>query len=91
MVSDLNAKQKEELKLSYGVLVTEVRPGARAEVRRGDILLNLVHKGQHNEIRSVEHLNKLLAGLEKNAVITLQVRRGDSTAFITVKGFTDKG
>jgi serine protease Do len=91
MVSELTAKQKEELKLGHGVVVTEVRPDARAELRRGDILLNVVHKGQHTEIRSVEQLNKLLAGLEKDAVITLQVRRGDSAAFVTVNGLGDKG
>ena len=90
-VSELNAKQKEELKLSSGLVVVEVRPDARAEVRKGDILLMLVHKGQHTELKTVEQLNKLLAGLDKNAVITLQVRRGDSMAFVTVNGLTDKG
>ncbi len=90
MVGELSAKQKEDLKLQAGVLVTEVRPDARADVRRGDVLLSLVHKGQHTDIRSVEQLNKLLAGLDKNAVITLQVRRGDSIAFVTVNGLSDK-
>jgi serine protease Do len=91
MVSDLSAKQKEELKVASGVLVTEVRADARADVRRGDILLSVVHKGQHTEIKTVEQLNKLLAGLDKNSVITLQVRRGDSMAFVTVNGLSDKG
>jgi serine protease Do len=91
MVSELSAKQKEDLKLPHGVVVTEVRPDARADVRRGDVLISLVHKGQHTEIRSVEQLNKVLAGLDKNAVITLQVRRGESMAFVTVNGLTDKG
>jgi len=91
MVSDLSAKQKEELKLPGGVLVTEVRADARADVRRGDVLVSLVHKGQHTEIRSVEQLNKVLAGLDKGAVLTLQVRRGDSVAFVTVNGLSDKG
>jgi serine protease Do len=91
MVSDLTAKQKEELKLPHGVVVTEVRADARAEIRRGDVLLALVHKGQHTDIRSVEQLNKVLAGLDKNAVLTLQVRRGESMAFVTVNGLSDKG
>jgi len=91
MVSDLSAQQKEELKVGGGVLVTEVRADARADVRRGDILLSVVHKGQHTEIKSVEQLNKLLAGMDKSAVITLQVRRGDSMAFVTVNGLSDKG
>ena len=91
MVSELSAKQKEDLKLSGGVVVTEVRPDARAELRRGDVLVSLVHKGQHTAIQSVEQLNKVLSALDKNAVITLQVRRGDSMAYVTVNGLTDKG
>ena len=91
VVSELSAKQKEELKVSGGLVVTEVKPEARADVRRGDVLMTLVHKGQHTELKSIEQLNKLLSGLDKNAVITLQVRRGDAMAFVTVNGLTDKG
>lgn len=91
VVSELNAKQREEMKLSHGLVVTEVKPDARAEVRPGDVILTLVHKGQHTDVKSVDQLNKLLGGLDKNAIITLQVRRGESMAFITVNGLTDKG
>jgi serine protease Do len=92
VVSDLTAEQKKDMRVASGVIVTEVRPDARApEVRKGDVLLTLVHKGQHTEIRSADQFNKLLAGLDKNAVITLQVKRGESTAFVTVSGLTDKG
>jgi len=62
-----------------------------AELRRGDIVVSLVHKGVHTAIQSAEQLNKVLAALDKNAVITLQVRRGDSMAYVTVNGLTDKG
>lgn len=89
VVSEPSAKQREEMKLSHGLVVTEVKPDARAEVRRGDVLLTLVHKGQHTDLKSVEQLNRILAGLDKNAVITLQVRRGESVAFVTVNGFAD--
>jgi serine protease Do len=91
VVSELSAKQKEDMKIGHGLLVNEVRPDARAEVRRGDVLLTLVHKGQHTELKTVDQLNKMLAGLEKNAVITLTVRRGEAVAFVTVNGLTDKG
>ena len=91
VVSELSAKQKEDLKLANGLVVTEVKPDARADVRRGDVLLTLVHKGQHTELRSIEQLNRLLAGMDKNSVITLQVRRGEAMAFVTVNGLTDKG
>jgi serine protease Do len=91
VVAELSAEQKKDLKLSSGLVVTEVRPDAKAEVRKGDILLMLVHKGQQTELKSVDQFNKLLTGLDKNSVITLQVRRGESMAFVTISGLTDKG
>jgi serine protease Do len=91
VVGELSAEQKKGLSLSSGVVVLEVRPDSKADVRKGDILLTLVHKGQHTELKSVEQLNKLLAGLDKSSVITLQVRRGEATAFVTISGLTDKG
>jgi hypothetical protein len=72
-------------------VVTEVRQDARAELRRGDILLTLVHKGKHSELKSVDQFNQLLASLDKSAVITLHVKRGENTAFVTVTGLADKG
>jgi serine protease Do len=91
VVAELNAEQKKQMKIANGLVVTEVRPDAKAEVRKGDVLLTVVHKGQHIELKSVEQFNKLLAGLDRNAVITLQVRRGESMAFVTISGLTDKG
>ena len=71
--------------------MTEVKPDARADVRKGDVLLMLVHKGQQTELKSVDQFNKLLAGLDKSSVITLQVKRGETMAFVTISGLTDKG
>ena len=91
VVAELSAEQKKELKLAHGLVVTEVRADSRADVRKGDVLLILVHKGQQTELKSVEQFNKLLASLEKNSVITLQVKRGEVMAFVTISGLTDKG
>ena len=91
VVTELSAEQKKGLGIDHGLVVTEVRPEAKADVRKNDVLLMLVHKGQQTELKSVEQFNRLLSGLEKNAVITLQVRRGETTAFVTVSGLTDKG
>jgi len=91
VVAELSAEQKKDLKLANGLVVTEVRPDARAEVRKGDVILTVVHKGQHTELKTVDQFNKLLAGLDKNSVITLQLKRGDGMAFVTVSGLTDKG
>jgi serine protease Do len=91
VVAELTPEQKSTLKLNSGLVVTDVRADARAELRRGDILLTLVHKGQHTELKSVDQFNKLLGGLDKTAVITLHVKRGEQTAFVTVTGLADKG
>ncbi|TAK45120.1 MAG: DegQ family serine endoprotease [Betaproteobacteria bacterium] len=91
VLSELSAEQKKEHKLSHGLVVTEVKADARAELRRGDVLLTMVHKGQHTELKSVEQFNRLLNALDKSAVLTLQVRRGETTAFVTVTGLADKG
>ncbi|HET9735554.1 MAG TPA: DegQ family serine endoprotease [Burkholderiales bacterium] len=91
VVTDLSAEQKKEMRLSHGVVVADVRADARADVRRGDVILKMVHSGQHTELKSADQFNKLLAGLDKSAVITLQVRRGDNTTFLTVSGLADKG
>ena len=91
VVTELSAEQKKGLGIDHGLVVTEVRPEAKADVRKNDVLVMLVHKGQQTELKSVEQFNRLLSGLEKNAVITLQVRRGETTAFVTVSGLTDKG
>ena len=91
VVGELSAEQKKGLNVTNGLVVTDVRPDSKADVRKGDVLLTMVHKGQHTELKSVEQFNKILAGLDKNSVITLQVRRGESTAFVTISGLTDKG
>ena len=91
VVSELTAEQKRELKLSHGLMVAEVRAGARAELRPGDILLKVVHNGVHTDLKTADQLSRLLSGLNKNAVITLQVRRGESMAFVTIAGLDAKG
>jgi serine protease Do len=91
VVAELSAEQKKELRIASGLVVTEVRPDSKADVRRGDVLQTLIHKGQQTELKNVDQFNKLLAGLENNAVITLQVRRGEATSFVTVSGLTGKG
>jgi serine protease Do len=91
VVTELSAEQKKALSLTSGLIVTDVRPDSKADVRKGDVLLTVVHKGQHTELKSVEQFNKLLSGLDKSAVLTLQVRRGESVAFVTISGLGDKG
>jgi serine protease Do len=91
VVAELSTEQKASQKLSHGIVVTDVRPEAKAELRRADVLLTLIQAGRHTELRSVEQFNKLLAGLGRDAVITLQVKRGEINALVTVNGLAERG
>ncbi|KPK07037.1 MAG: protease Do [Betaproteobacteria bacterium SG8_39] len=91
VVAELSEEQKREMKLPNGLVVTQVRAEARADVRRGDVLLRFIHRGKQTELKSVGQLNRLLGNLDKDAVFTLQVRRGDNMAFVTITGLEDQG
>jgi serine protease Do len=91
VVGELSDEQKKGLGLDNGLVVLEVRPGAKADLRKGDVLLTMVHKGRQSRLKTVEQFDRLLAGLEKNAVMTLQVRRGETTAFVSISGLPGKG
>jgi len=90
VLSELTAEQKKELKLSHGLVVEDVRNGAsRGDIRPGDVLLALIHKGVQSELTSVEQFNGLLAKLDKSSTFTLLLRRGDAQVFVTLKGIGD--
>jgi len=91
VVAELSAEQRKGIGVEGGLVVTDVRPDAKVELRRGDVLLVMVHEGRHTELRSVEQFNRLLEKLDGSAVFTLQVRRGESTAFVTVSGLKGSG
>lgn len=83
----MTAEQKKELKLANGLLVDDVRGnGGRTDLRPGDVILALVHKGASTEARSVEQFNKLLSQFDKTSTITLLVRRGEMQTYITIRG-----
>src|SRR5438445_10344009 len=82
----LTAAQTRDLKLGGGVIVEEVRNNRRADVRAGDVITAVTSKGQTTEVKSTEQFNKLLGQLERNTTLTLHVRRGESSLFVTVRG-----
>ena len=86
VVSELNAEQRRELKIDGGLLVEDVRgSAARSELRAGDVILALIVRGENIELRSVAQFNKLLGQVDKNANVTLLVRRGELQTFVTIK------
>lgn len=87
VVSELTNEQKQSLKISGGLLVEDVRGGtSRADLRPGDVILALIHKGATTDIKSVDQFNKLLSSFDKGSNITLLVRRGEVQTFVTIKG-----
>jgi serine protease Do len=91
VVHDLTAEQRKELRVNHGVVVEEVRQAVRADVRAGDVILAVTSRGQTTELKSAEQFNKLLAQIERNATITLHLRRGESNLFVTIRGETPRG
>jgi serine protease Do len=85
------AEQKKALGIQHGLIVDDVKNGsARSEVRPGDIILSAIIKGSQTDIKSLTQFNDILKGLDKNATMTLLVKRGDSQTFVTIKGAADK-
>ncbi|MBE0616125.1 MAG: DegQ family serine endoprotease [Burkholderiales bacterium] len=90
VLADLSEAQRKELKITAGVAVDEVRGQPRGDLRKGDIILALIHKGINTEATSVAQFNKALNAIDKSVTITLHVRRGENQSFVTIKGTKDK-
>jgi serine protease Do len=87
VVGELSAEQRRALRIDGGLVIEEVRgAAARAELRQGDIIIALIHRGSTTELKSAEQFNKLLAQLDRNANVTLLIRRGEMQTFVTVRG-----
>jgi serine protease Do len=86
VVSDLTDEQKKDLGVKGGVVIDEITATSRAgNVQVGDVIVAVVNKGVTTEIQSRQQLDQLLGKLEKNAAVTLQVRRGQNQFFTTIR------
>ena len=91
VVNDLTPEQRRDMKIKGGVVVEEVKQDARGDVRTGDVIIAVTSRGQTTDIASAEQLNKLLSQIDRNAVLTLHVKRGESNLFVTIRGETPRG
>jgi serine protease Do len=81
-VTDLTAQQREQLKITGGVLVEDVQAaGARAGIRRGDVILAI----NNQDLKSVEQFSQQMGAFEKGRTIALLVRRGTNSLYIPLK------
>jgi serine protease Do len=91
VVGDLGEDKRRDLRLPGGAVVEEVRSQPRGDVRQGDVIVALTAKGTTTDIKSARQFNELVAGLDKGATITLQIRRGEANIFATIRGETSGG
>ena len=82
-VSELSAEQLQELQVSGGLLVEDVKGSAAraAGLHQGDVLLAIGNV----QIRSLAQLNELLKQVPNGRNVALLVRRGDSASYIAIK------
>lgn len=82
-VSELTADQRQELEVSGGLLVEDVKGSAAraASLHQGDVLLSIGNV----PLRSVAQLSDLLKQVPNGRNVALLVRRGDSATYIAIK------
>lgn len=82
-VSELTADQRQELEVSGGLLVEDVKGSAAraAGLHQGDVLLSIGNV----PLRSVAQLSDLLKQVPNGRNVALLVRRGDSATYIAIK------
>lgn len=82
-VSELSGEQLQELQVSGGLLVEDVKGSAAraAGLRQGDVLLAVGNV----QIRSLAQFNEILKQAPKGRNVALLVRRGDSASYVAIK------
>ena len=79
-----NEEEKKDLKLRSGLKI-EQNTGTSRALQEGDVILSMINKGVTTDLRTVDQLNQLLAKAETGSSVTFQIRRGDSTAFLSMR------
>ena len=77
-LADLSDAQKNELKVSGGVLIENVQGAAARDLRRGDVILAI----NNQDVKSVEHFNQMMGSFDKGRIVALLVRRGANSRYV---------
>jgi serine protease Do len=82
-VSELNAELRQELQVSGGLLVEDVKGSAAraAGLHQGDVLLSIGNV----QLRSSAQLNELINQVPNGRNVALLVRRGDNASYVAIK------
>ena len=80
-LTELTAEQRKEIG-SGGLLVEDAQgAGAKAGIRRGDVLLAI----NNQDVKTVDQLNQVLGQFEKARSVALLIRRGDSSLYVPLR------
>ena len=78
-LSEPTAEQRNQLKITGGVLVEDVQGAAvRAGMRRGDIILAV----NNQDVKTLEQFGQLMGPFEKGKIVALLVRRAGNALYI---------
>ena len=82
-VSELSKEQLQELQISGGLLVEEIKGSAAraAGLQHGDVLLAI----GNTPIRSLNQFNEILKQVPKGKNVALLVRRGDAASYVAIR------
>jgi serine protease Do len=85
-LSTITPELREKLGIDgdEGLVVTDVTPDGpadRANLRRGDVILEV----NRQPVRRVEEVKAMVAKLKENDLVLLRVRRGDQASFVTMR------
>ena len=81
-VSNLSSGERGQLGIDNGVKVEKVEgPGARAGLRRGDVVLAL----NNNDVESVEQFKELMNDYQNARSVALLVRRGQGAIYVPIR------
>ncbi|MDR1528845.1 MAG: DegQ family serine endoprotease [Burkholderiales bacterium] len=89
VLSNLSAEQKQQVGIKNGVLVDSIQGRVRGNIQSGDIILAIIQQGLMIEAVNVKQVNDVLARFGKNSAVTLQILRGDTYYFVTIRPLPD--
>ncbi|KAF7599088.1 MAG: protease Do [Candidatus Dactylopiibacterium carminicum] len=87
LLAEPTREQRQTLELpAGGVVITRVAgAAARAELKAGDAVVDLVIRGRSHAVVSPRQFDQLLADVPKGGALGLRVRRGPSQSFVALR------
>lgn len=78
--------QRRERGIEQGLVVLRAQGvAARAEIAPGDLVLGMVVDGRRQRLGTVAEFNRIADALEPGQPITLLVRRGDASSYVSLR------